>query len=78
LGSDADGTEILPNVFGIGALAVGKLKNKIEAELIRQATKESKGTFDYRKAYEIARRFMLEKQTEKKTVKPEPEKHWLP
>jgi methylene-tetrahydromethanopterin dehydrogenase len=78
LGSDADGTEILPNVFGIGALAVGKLKNKIEAELIRQAARESKGTFDYRRAYEIARRFMLEKQTEKKTVKPEPGKHWLP
>ena len=78
LGSDADGTEILPNVFGIGALAVGKLKNKIEAELIRQAAKESKGTFDYRKAYEIARRLVLEKQTEKKTVKPEPEKNWLP
>jgi methylene-tetrahydromethanopterin dehydrogenase len=78
LGSDADGREILPHVFGIGALAVGKLKNKIEAEFIRQAAREPKGTFDYKKAYEIARKFVLEKQTEKKLVKAEPEKHWLP
>jgi len=78
LESDADGTEMLPRVFGIGALAVGKLKNKIEVELIRQAVREPKGTFDYKKAYEIARKFLLEKQTEKKPVKAEPEKHWLP
>jgi methylene-tetrahydromethanopterin dehydrogenase len=78
LGSDADCTEILPHVLGIGALAVGKLKNKIEAELIRQAARELKGTFDHKKAYEIARKFVLEKQTEKKPAKAEPQKHWLP
>jgi methylene-tetrahydromethanopterin dehydrogenase len=78
LGSDADGNEFLPGIFGIGALAVGKLKNKTEAELIRQAAKEPRGIFDYRKAYEIARKLVLEKQAEKKPIKTEPPKSWLP
>jgi glutamyl-tRNA reductase len=37
LKSKAEGEEILPNIFGIGALAIGKLKNKIEIELIKSA-----------------------------------------
>ena len=77
LKSKADGEEILPNVFGIGALAIGKLKNKAEAELIKKAAEEPKGIFDYRMAYEIAKKSMLEK-IEKKIPKVEPEKHWLP
>jgi hypothetical protein len=76
--SDADGVEILPHVFGIGALAVGKLKNKVETEMIKQATQEAKGTFDYKKAYEIARKFVIEKLAEKKPTKAEPAKQWLP
>lgn len=78
LNPNADYKEILPHIFGIGALAVGKLKNKIETELIKQAAKEPKGIFDYRKAYEIARGFVLEKQAEKKPAKAEPQKSWLP
>jgi hypothetical protein len=76
--SDADGAEILPNVFGIGALAVGKLKNKVEAELIKQTVVEPKGIFDYKKAYEIARRIIAQKQAEKKPSRAEPLKPWLP
>jgi methylene-tetrahydromethanopterin dehydrogenase len=78
LRSEADGEEILPNVFGIGALAIGKLKNKVEAELIKMAAEEPKGIFDYRMAYEIAKKKVLEKLEEKKMPKAEPEKHWLP
>jgi methylene-tetrahydromethanopterin dehydrogenase len=78
LASDADGAEILPNVFGIGALAVGKLKNKVEAELIKQAVIEQKGIFDYKKAYDIARRIIAQKQAEKRPSKSEPSKPWLP
>ena len=78
LKSEADGEEILPNVFGIGALAIGKLKNKVEAELIKKAAEESKGIFDYRMAYEIAKKAIVEKLEEKKTPKVEPEKYWLP
>jgi len=78
LPSDADGTEILPNVFGIGALAVGKLKNKVEAELIKQAVTEPKGIFDYKKAYYISRRIVTQKLAEKKQSRAEPSKPWLP
>ena len=78
LKSEADGEEILPNVFGIGALAIGKLKNKVEAKLIKRAAEEPRGIFDYRMAYEIAKKTVLEKLEEKKMPKVEPEKHWLP
>jgi len=78
LKSEVDGEEILPNVFGIGALAIGKLKNKVEAELIKKAAEEQKGIFDYRMAYEIAKKTVPEKLEEKKMPKVEPEKHWLP
>jgi methylene-tetrahydromethanopterin dehydrogenase len=78
LKSEADGEEILPNVFGIGALAIGKLKNKVEAELIKRAAEEPRGIFDYRMAYEIAKKTVLEKLEEKKMPKVEHEKHWLP
>jgi hypothetical protein len=78
LKSEANGEEILPNVFGIGALAIGKLKNKVEAELIKKAVEEPKGIFDYRMAYGIAKKAVLEKLEKKKTSKAEPEKHWLP
>ena len=78
LKSEVDGEEILPNVFGIGALAIGKLKNKIEGELIKKAVEEQKGIFDYRMAYEISKKTVLEKLEEKKMPKVEPEKYWLP
>jgi len=32
-----DGKEVAPNVFGIGALAIGTLKSTIEAKLIKMA-----------------------------------------
>jgi methylene-tetrahydromethanopterin dehydrogenase len=78
LKSEADGEEILPNVFGIGALSIGKLKNKVEAKLIKRAAEEPRGIFDYKMAYEIAKKTTLEKLEEKKMPKVEPEKHWLP
>lgn len=78
LESKADGEEILPNVFGIGALIIGKLKNKIEVALIKRAAEEPKGIFDYKMAYEIGKKSILEKHEKKKTFKAETEKHWLP
>ena len=62
LDSNVDGAEISPNIFGIGALAIGKLKNKIEAQLIKKAAEEPKGTFDYKTAYETAKKTMTTKQ----------------
>lgn len=78
LKSKVDGEEMLPNVFGIGALAIGKLKIKVETELIRRATEEPKGIFDYKIAYETAKKVILEKLEEQKAPKAEPEKQWLP
>jgi methylene-tetrahydromethanopterin dehydrogenase len=78
LKSDANAEEIQPNVFGIGALVIGKLKGKIEAELIKRATEETKGIFDYKIAYEIAKKSLLERLKEKKSQKIKQEKHWLP
>lgn len=78
LESDIDGKEILPNIYGIGALIVGKTKNKIEAGLIRKAAEEPKGVFDYKTAYEIAKKAINEKPVEMKSPEPEPQKYWLP
>jgi len=78
LDSNTDGKEMLPGVFGIGALAIGKLKNKIEVALIRKAAEVPKGIFDYKMAYELAKKSVTEKREDKKTPKPEPSKSWLP
>ena len=77
LESNADGVEILQTIFGVGALVIGKLKNDVEAELIKRAAEEPKGIFDYRTAYEIAKKSILEKP-EKKSQTVETMKYWLP
>ncbi len=61
LGSNDDGKEIKPGVFGIGALAIGKLKIKTETEMIKRATAEPQGLFDYSIAYTIAKDAILKK-----------------
>lgn len=78
LDPDANGKELLPNILGIGALAIGKLKNKVEEGLIRMATDEPKGIFDYKLAYEIAKKTATRNREAKKTSETEPPKHWLP
>lgn len=47
--------EILPGVWGVGALPIGTFKNQVEAQLFRRAAEASKGVFDYKIAYEIAK-----------------------
>ncbi len=56
-----DGKEVIPGVYGVGALAIGVLKNKIEAELIKKALQEPKGIFDFRAAYEIGKKMLSTK-----------------
>src|SRR3972149_12075864 len=56
-----ENVEIKPSVWGIGALAIGTFKNKIEAQLFRRAVESPKGIFDYKTAYEIAKSIVLEK-----------------
>jgi hypothetical protein len=61
LASTDDGKELRPSVCGIGALAIGKLKIKIETEMIKRATIEPQGLFDYSVAYEIGKSSVLKK-----------------
>jgi hypothetical protein len=61
LGSNDDGKELKPGLYGIGALAIGKLKIKIEKEMITRATLEPQGLFDYAVAYEIGKSSILKK-----------------
>lgn len=61
LGSNDDGKEIRTGIFGIGALAIGKLKIKTETEMIKRATAEPQGLFDYSIAYTIAKEQILKK-----------------
>ena len=61
LGSNDNGKELKSGVYGIGALAIGKLKIKIEKEMIARATMEPQGLFDYAVAYEIGKNSILKK-----------------
>jgi len=61
LASNDDVKEIKPGVYGVGALAIGKLKIKIETEMIKRATNEPQGLFDYSIAYTIAKDQILKK-----------------
>jgi methylene-tetrahydromethanopterin dehydrogenase len=76
LDSNADGTEVVPNTYGIGALVIGKLKNKVESRLIKRAVEEPKGVFDYKIAYEIAKKAIASRQEQASQV--EMPKYWLP
>jgi len=78
LDSYADGDEVLPGVFGIGALAIGELKSKIEVALIKKAAEEPKGIYDYVTAYEWAKKSIMLKDVGQKPVRVEPQKSWLP
>lgn len=55
--SDED-KEVIPGVYGVGALRIGMLKNSILAELFKLAAKTPKGILDYRAAYEIAKKMI--------------------
>lgn len=56
-----DDKEMKLGVWGIGALAIGKLKIKTEVEMIKRATMEPQGLFDYSIAYTIAKDQILKK-----------------
>jgi hypothetical protein len=61
IGPNDDSIELKPGVFGIGALAIGKLKIKTEVEMIKRAVAEPQGLFDYAIAYTIAKEQILKK-----------------
>jgi methylene-tetrahydromethanopterin dehydrogenase len=52
--------EIYPEIFGIGALALGRLKSNSEGQILKEAanTKGSK-VFDYNYAFEVAQKLLV-------------------
>ena len=57
-----DMREIAPGVFGIGALTIGRLKHKLEKEILREARINSRGAiYNYNYAIQLARRLLREK-----------------
>ena len=59
--------EVAPDVYGIGALAVGELKYNLEQGILIDAKNSAKGLFDYNYAFERARK-LLEKEKNKRSL----------
>ncbi len=53
-----DMREIAPGIFGIAALTIGKLKHELEKEILREARRCGKGTYDYTFALQLARKLI--------------------
>jgi len=55
--------EIYQSIFGIGALALGRLKSNIKANILKQAS-NTKGNkvFDYNYAFEQAKKILFGKE----------------
>jgi hypothetical protein len=50
--------EIEQGIYGIGALAIGKLKHETEIEMLREVRRIGKGTYNYIYAMELARKLL--------------------
>lgn len=56
---DDDLREFAPGIFGIGPLTIGRLKYKLEREILKEARRNGKGTvFNYNHAIELARKIL--------------------
>jgi methylene-tetrahydromethanopterin dehydrogenase len=54
-----DMREILPGIFGIGALTIGRLKYKLEKEILKEACRSEKSTvYNYNYAFQLARKIL--------------------
>ncbi|MEM4887822.1 MAG: methylene-tetrahydromethanopterin dehydrogenase N-terminal domain-containing protein [Thermosphaera sp.] len=58
--SDED-KEVLPGIYGVGALRIGALKNRVLADLFKLAVETPKGILDYKVAYELAKQAIKQK-----------------
>ncbi|MFQ5758177.1 MAG: NAD(P)-dependent methylenetetrahydromethanopterin dehydrogenase [Candidatus Bathyarchaeia archaeon] len=59
-----DMREIMPGIFGVGALTIGRLKHKVEKEMLKEVRRNGKGTYNYNFALELARKLL------KKEIRP--------
>ncbi|WXG46572.1 MAG: methylene-tetrahydromethanopterin dehydrogenase N-terminal domain-containing protein [Candidatus Atabeyarchaeum deiterrae] len=55
--------EIVGGMYGVGPITIGKLKHKIEVEILKGAKESGKGVFDYNFALDTARRLLQKKST---------------
>ncbi|MFQ6065056.1 MAG: NAD(P)-dependent methylenetetrahydromethanopterin dehydrogenase [Candidatus Bathyarchaeia archaeon] len=53
-----DMREIMLGIFGIGALTIGRLKHKVEKEMLKEVRGNGKGTYNYNFALELARKLL--------------------
>jgi len=58
-----DMREITPGIFGIGALAIGDLKHKLEKEILRKARDNGKEVYNYNQALQLARKLLRKEIT---------------
>lgn len=56
-----DMREIMPGIYGIGALTIGRLKHKVEKEMLKEVRSNGKGTYNYNFALELARKLLKKK-----------------
>lgn len=61
---DDDMREIMPGIYAIGALAIGRLKHEVEIEMLKEVRRIGKGTYNYNFAMELARKLL------QKTIRP--------
>ncbi len=61
LSSQGDMVEVVQGVYGVGALAIGALKNKVEAKLLGKAMEMPKGVLDYKVGYQLAKDYVYKK-----------------
>jgi methylene-tetrahydromethanopterin dehydrogenase len=56
-----DMREIVPGIYGVGALTIGRLKHKVEKEMLKEVRSNGKGTYNYNFALELARKLLKKK-----------------
>ena len=67
-----DKKEIIPGIFGVGALAIGDLKYKTETRILNEARKSKSGIYDYKFAFEKARELLKRKASAREVLEFEP------
>ena len=55
---DHDMKELEQGIYGIGALAIGRLKHEVEIEMLKTVRTTGKGTYSYNFALELARQLL--------------------
>jgi methylene-tetrahydromethanopterin dehydrogenase len=58
---DDDMREMIPGIFGVGALTIGKLKYQLEKEILKEVRRNGKSVYNHNFALKLAREF-LEKE----------------